>query len=99
MKARMSETAARPADYLHANRLAASPKQCKGAQFIAVFGESFPDAGIQEQSASAQEAHEAIRPVGDTEASGPGTGHVQLCLIWQRFCASQMEAAVYDTLQ
>ncbi|HET8564286.1 MAG TPA: type I DNA topoisomerase [Candidatus Binatia bacterium] len=57
------------------------------------------------RSANAQEAHEAIRPTSvmrDPEQVKP---HLEPAmyklyrLIWQRFVASQMEAAVYDTLQ
>lgn len=53
----------------------------------------------------AQEAHEAIRPtsvVREPESVKPflETAMFKLYnLIWQRFVASQMEAAVYDTLQ
>jgi DNA topoisomerase-1 len=57
------------------------------------------------RSANAQEAHEAIRPtsVGLTPESVKGFLEPPMYrlynLIWQRFVASQMEAAVYDTLQ
>ena len=53
----------------------------------------------------AQEAHEAIRPtsvIREPEQVKPflETAMYKLYnLIWQRFVASQMEAAVYDTLQ
>lgn len=53
----------------------------------------------------AQEAHEAIRPTSvrrDPEAVKPYLEPAMFRLyrlIWQRFVASQMEAAVYDTLQ
>jgi len=53
----------------------------------------------------AQEAHEAIRPTSvmrEPESVKPflETAMFKLYnLIWQRFVASQMEAAVYDTLQ
>ena len=53
---------------------------------------------------SAQEAHEAIRPTSvmrAPEAMKPFLNRPQLqlyTLIWQRFVASQMSAAVYDTL-
>ena len=53
----------------------------------------------------AQEAHEAIRPTSvmrEPEQVKPflETAMYKLYnLIWQRFVASQMEAAVYDTLQ
>jgi DNA topoisomerase-1 len=57
------------------------------------------------RSASAQEAHEAIRPSSvmlDPEKVKPFLDPPMFKLyqlIWQRFVASQMEAAVYDTLQ
>ena len=57
------------------------------------------------KSAGAQEAHEAIRPTSvmrDPEKVKP---HLEPAmfklyqLVWQRFVASQMEAAVFDTVQ
>ncbi|MCY3573194.1 MAG: type I DNA topoisomerase [Chloroflexi bacterium] len=54
---------------------------------------------------SAQEAHEAIRPTSITRSPESLAGHLdkaQLAiyrLIWQRFVASQMAPAVYDTLR
>ncbi|MEO5888092.1 MAG: type I DNA topoisomerase, partial [Anaerolineales bacterium] len=59
----------------------------------------------KKRSASAQEAHEAIRPTSVMrepeqvkEFLDPAMFKMYR-LIWQRFVASQMEAAVYDTLQ
>ncbi len=55
--------------------------------------------------AGAQEAHEAIRPTSvlrEPERVKPylePAMYKLYTLIWQRFVASQMEAAVYDTLQ
>ena len=52
----------------------------------------------------AQEAHEAIRPTSVLRQPQEIKGHLTrdqyrlYQLIWQRFVASQMEAAVYDTL-
>ena len=57
------------------------------------------------RSANAQEAHEAIRPTSvmrDPEQIKEYLDPAMFKLyrlIWQRFVASQMEAAVYDTLQ
>ncbi len=57
------------------------------------------------RAVGAQEAHEAIRPTSvlrDPEMVKPHLEPAQFKLyqlIWQRFVASQMEAAVYDTLQ
>lgn len=57
------------------------------------------------KSKGAQEAHEAVRPTSamrDPEKVKPFLDSAMFKLyrlIWQRFIASQMEAAVYDTLQ
>ncbi len=65
-----------------------------------------PEAPIYKtKSAGAQEAHEAIRPTSvmrDPAKVKPFLDPAMFKLynlIWQRFVASQMEAAVYDTLQ
>jgi len=57
------------------------------------------------RSANAQEAHEAIRPTSVMREPEQIKQYLEPAmfklyrLIWQRFVASQMEAAVYDTLQ
>src|SRR5512134_707163 len=57
------------------------------------------------RSANAQEAHEAIRPTSVERDPEQVKEFLEPAmyklyrLIWQRFVASQMEAAVYDTLQ
>ena len=57
------------------------------------------------RSANAQEAHEAIRPTSVEREPEQVKEYLEPAmyklyrLIWQRFVASQMEAAVYDTLQ
>ena len=57
------------------------------------------------KSKSAQEAHEAIRPTSVMREPDKVKPFLEPAmfklyrLIWQRFVASQMEAAVYDTLQ
>ncbi|HSA99257.1 MAG TPA: type I DNA topoisomerase, partial [Anaerolineales bacterium] len=57
------------------------------------------------RSANAQEAHEAIRPTSALREPEQVKQYLEPAmfklyrLIWQRFVASQMEAAVYDTLQ
>jgi DNA topoisomerase I len=57
------------------------------------------------RSANAQEAHEAIRPTSVMREPEQVKEYLDPAmyklyrLIWQRFVASQMEAAVYDTLQ
>ncbi len=57
------------------------------------------------KSATAQEAHEAIRPTSVAREPESVKNFLEPAmyrlynLIWQRFVASQMEAAIYDTLQ
>jgi len=57
------------------------------------------------KSKSAQEAHEAIRPTSVMRDPAKVKPYLEPAmfklyrLIWQRFVASQMESAVYDTLQ
>ena len=57
------------------------------------------------RSANAQEAHEAVRPTSVMREPESVKEYLEPAmyklyrLIWQRFVASQMEAAVYDTLQ
>ena len=57
------------------------------------------------RSANAQEAHEAIRPTSVMRTPEQVKEYLDPAmfklyrLIWQRFVASQMEVAVYDTLQ
>ncbi|MCI0610466.1 MAG: type I DNA topoisomerase [Anaerolineae bacterium] len=59
----------------------------------------------RKRSANAQEAHEAIRPTSVMREPEQVKQFLEPAmyklyrLIWQRFVASQMEAAVYDTLQ
>ena len=59
----------------------------------------------KKRSANAQEAHEAIRPTSVMRAPEQVKPFLEPAmfklynLIWQRFVASQMEAAVYDTFQ
>jgi DNA topoisomerase-1 len=69
--------------------------------------ESLPEQApeYKSKSANAQEAHEAIRPTSvmrepeSIKAFLEPAMYKLYNLIWQRFVASQMEAAVYDTLQ
>jgi len=57
------------------------------------------------KSANAQEAHEAVRPTSAMREPEQVKDYLDPAmfklyrLIWQRFVASQMESAVYDTLQ
>lgn len=86
----------------------AGSAQASAREFIeSVYGaEYLPEKPPQYETRSkrAQEAHEAIRPtsVSRTPKSIKGflkTDQYRLYkLIWRRFVASQMEAAVYDTL-
>jgi len=71
-----------------------------GADFLP---EQAPE--YKSKNATAQEAHEAIRPTSVFRDPESIRSHLEPAmyrlynLIWQRFVASQMEAAVYDTLQ
>ena len=82
--------------------------QAEARQFIAErYGQSFLPAEppkYQTKSKGAQEAHEAVRPTSvlrqpDLIKEFLNRDQFRLYqLIWQRFLASQMEAAVFDTL-
>jgi DNA topoisomerase-1 len=82
--------------------------QAEARQFIAQrYGESFMPAEppkYRTKARGAQEAHEAIRPtsvIRQPEQLKPFLERDQFRLyqvIWQRFIASQMSAAIYDTL-
>jgi DNA topoisomerase-1 len=82
--------------------------QAEARQFIAQrYGESFMPAEppkYRTKARGAQEAHEAIRPTSvmrQPEQLKPFLERDQFRLyqvIWQRFIASQMPAAIYDTL-
>ena len=72
------------------------------------FGKSFLPKSppkYKTRAKGAQEAHEAIRPTSIARTPESLAGHLdkaQLAiytLIWQRFAASQMKPAVYDTLR
>ncbi len=83
--------------------------QAEARQYVSgKYGNDFlpPEAPVYKtKSAGAQEAHEAVRPTSamrDPEKVKPFLEPAMFKLyqlIWQRFIASQMEAAVYDTLQ
>ena len=83
--------------------------QNEARQFVAAkYGQDFLPATppmYKTKSVGAQEAHEAIRPTSvmrepEKVKQFLDTAMFKLYqLIWQRFVASQMEAAVYDTLQ
>lgn len=74
--------------------------QCYGNEFLPI-----APPGYKTSTVGAQEAHEAIRPttvLREPEKVKPYLEPAQFKLyqlIWQRFVASQMESAVYDTLQ
>jgi DNA topoisomerase-1 len=88
--------------------VAASAQQ-EARQYIGgKYGNDFmpPDAPqYKTRSANAQEAHEAIRPTSVMREPEQVKEFLEPAmyklyrLIWQRFVASQMEAAVYNTLQ
>lgn len=83
--------------------------QAEARRYIATrFGNDFLPSEpprYKTRAVSAQEAHEAIRPTSvfrEPEKVKPYLEPAMFRLyqlIWQRFVASQMEAAVYDTLQ
>jgi len=60
-----------------------------------------PQPRVWQAKASAQEAHEAIRPthVNQRSAGGDASERSLYQLIWERAVASQMAAAVYDVRQ
>ncbi len=82
--------------------------QAEARQFIgARYGEKFLPAEApvyKTKSRGAQEAHEAVRPTSVLRQPDSLKEHLNrdqlrlYQLIWQRFVASQMTAAVYDTL-
>jgi DNA topoisomerase-1 len=95
--------------YMRTDSTNVSPlAQNEAREFIAKrYGKKFiPEEARQYRTKSrmAQEAHEAIRPTSvnrQPEAMKKHLNRDQLRLyrlIWQRFIASQMEAAVYDTI-
>lgn len=83
--------------------------QNEARQFVtAKYGADFLPAEAPKyktKSAGAQEAHEAIRPTSVMREPEKVKAFLEPAmfklyqLIWQRFVASQMESAVYDTLQ
>ncbi|GER80680.1 MAG: type I DNA topoisomerase [Anaerolineales bacterium] len=83
--------------------------QTEARQFVAAkYGGDFLPAEAPKyktKSAGAQEAHEAVRPTSVMREPEKVKSFLEPAmfklyqLIWQRFVASQMEAAVYDTLQ
>ncbi len=83
--------------------------QSEARRYIAArFGNDFLPAEpphYKTRAVSAQEAHEAIRPTSVFREPEKVKPYLEPAmyrlyqLIWQRFVASQMEAAVYDTLQ
>ncbi len=87
----------------------AESAQAEARQFVtAKYGADFLPAEAPKyktKNASAQEAHEAVRPTSVMREPEKVKAFLEPAmfklynLIWQRFVASQMEAAVYDTLQ
>jgi DNA topoisomerase-1 len=95
--------------YMRSDSTSVSPiAQKEAAQFIAQrYGESFLPAKTpiySKKTRGAQEAHEAIRPTSVKRQPGNIKDHLTrdqyrlYRLIWQRFVASQMAAAIYDTI-
>jgi DNA topoisomerase I len=87
----------------------AASAQNEARQYVAKkYGSDFLPAHAPQyktKSANAQEAHEAVRPTSVMRDPEQIKQYLETAmyrlyrLIWQRFVASQMEAAVYDTLQ
>lgn len=88
-------------------RIAASAQEEAKEYILGKFGEAFvPETPRQysKKAASAQDAHEAIRPTSalrDPESIKAFTSRDQYRLyklVWERFMASQMSSAVLDTM-
>ena len=95
--------------YMRTDSTNVSPlAQKETAKFIAQrYGEKFLPAKpnvYRKKTRGAQEAHEAVRPTSVMRQPGSikeyltRDQHRLYSLIWQRFVASQMAAAIYDTL-
>jgi DNA topoisomerase-1 len=95
--------------YMRSDSTNVSPvAQKEAAKFIAAeYGQEFlpqKTPVYSKRTRGAQEAHEAIRPTSVMRAPKKIKGHLNrdqlrlYRLIWQRFVASQMASAIYDTL-
>ncbi len=95
--------------YMRSDSTNVSPfAQKEAAKFIAQrYGENFLPAKTpiySKKTRGAQEAHEAIRPTSVVRQPGNIKDHLTrdqyrlYRLIWQRFVASQMASAIYDTI-
>jgi DNA topoisomerase-1 len=95
--------------YMRSDSTNVSPlAQKQAAQFISKrYGEKFLPAKTpiySKKTRGAQEAHEAIRPTSVKRQPGNIKDHLTrdqyrlYRLIWQRFVASQMASAIYDTI-
>ncbi len=84
-------------------RISDTARESAKAYITASYGEQFADGGRQfKLREGAQDAHEAVRPTSVTRTPGSLAGILKrdelklYQLIWERFVASQMAAAVYD---
>jgi DNA topoisomerase-1 len=84
-------------------RISETARESAKAFIVASYGEQYADGGRQfKLREGAQDAHEAIRPTSVTRTPQSLTGILKrddlklYQLIWERFVASQMAAAVYD---
>ncbi|MCB0155395.1 MAG: topoisomerase DNA-binding C4 zinc finger domain-containing protein, partial [Anaerolineae bacterium] len=95
--------------YIRTDSVAVAPEAQQQAREVVskYFGEQYLPANppiYQTRDKTAQEAHEAIRPVDSwntpkgIEAHLTPQQHQLYRLIWRRFIASQMKPAVYDTV-
>ncbi len=95
--------------YIRTDSVAVAPEAQEAARAVIAqyFGEAYLPAQppiYQTRDKTAQEAHEAIRPV-DPQRTPKGIEpyltaqqHALYRLIWRRFIASQMKPALYDTI-
>jgi len=95
--------------YIRTDSLAVAPEAQQAARAVVAkyFGEAYLPARspiYQTRDKTAQEAHEAIRPVDPwrtpkaVEQYLTPQQHCLYRLIWRRFIASQMKPALYDTI-
>ncbi|MDX1524055.1 MAG: DNA topoisomerase, partial [Anaerolineae bacterium] len=95
--------------YIRTDSVAVAPEAQQQAREVVIkyFGESYLPAKppiFQTRDNTAQEAHEAIRPVDSwktpkaVEQYLTPEQHKLYRLIWRRFIASQMKPAIYDTV-
>jgi DNA topoisomerase-1 len=103
MKAAQSLYEAGHVTYIRTDSVRSSPESIQSVrEWIAEQGHDLPDQpNAFKNKGSAQDAHEAIRPTnpGLNKIVGLSDDEAKLYkLIWERFVASQMKPAIYDTV-